>query len=132
MAKHHLDAPQVGTGFEKVGGKAVSKGVGRYTFLDAGPDGGFVHGLPDDLSGYRFVRTRVVHSAGEQVGLGSHPAVVLAQRVEYPILEATTSEEALQLFNECGRQVDLLVTNLKLQTSSGIEVALALRSALRN
>jgi hypothetical protein len=61
MAKHHLDAPQVGAGFEKVGGKAVAQGVGRYTFLDAGPDGGFVHGLPDDLFGNRFVGARVVH-----------------------------------------------------------------------
>lgn len=58
-----------------MGSGIVSKGVGRYTFLDAGPDGGFVHGLPDDLFGYRFVRTRVVHSAGEQVGLGAQPSV---------------------------------------------------------
>lgn len=70
MAKHHLDASQVGAGFEKVGGKAVAKRVGRYTFLDACADSGFVHGLPDDLFCYRFVRARVVHSAGEEVGLG--------------------------------------------------------------
>src|ERR1700691_2902941 len=60
----------------------VAQRVGRYTFLNAGPDGGFVHGLPDDLFGYRFVRTRVVDRAGEHVGLGPHPAVVFAKRVE--------------------------------------------------
>ena len=82
MAEHHLDASQVGAGFEKVGGKAVAKRVGRHPFLDAGEDGGIVHGLPDDLFGYRFVRARVIHSAGEQVGLGPHPAVVFTKRAE--------------------------------------------------
>jgi CheY-like chemotaxis protein len=51
---------------------------------------------------------------------------------QYPVLEAATAEEALRLFNECGRQVDLLVANLKLPTSSGIEVASAFRSELPN
>ena len=34
MAEHHLNASQVGAGFQKVGGKAVSQGMRRYTFLD--------------------------------------------------------------------------------------------------
>ena len=51
---------------------------------------------------------------------------------QYKLIKAATAEEALRLFNQCGRQVDLLVANLTLPTSSGIEVALALRSALPN
>jgi response regulator RpfG family c-di-GMP phosphodiesterase len=51
---------------------------------------------------------------------------------QYKVIEAATAEEAFRLFNERGRQVDLLVANLTLPTSSGIEVALALRTELSN
>src|SRR5579864_3666449 len=82
MAEHHLDASQVGAGFEKVGGKAVAKRVGRHSLLYASSNGGFVHSLPDNLFSDRFVCARVIHRAGEQVGLGPHPAVVRAQRAK--------------------------------------------------
>jgi CheY-like chemotaxis protein len=53
---------------------------------------------------------------------------------QYKVIEAATAEEALRLFNDCGREVDLLVANLMLPTkvSSGIEVALTLRSERPN
>ena len=65
--------------------------------------------------------------------LEDDPVVMVYMRrilKQYPLIEATSAEEALRLFNECGRQVDLLVANLTLPASSGIEVALALRSEL--
>jgi DNA-binding NtrC family response regulator len=45
----------------------------------------------------------------------------------YILIEATTAGQALQVFNECGWNVDLLVANLTIAARSGIEVALALR-----
>jgi DNA-binding NtrC family response regulator len=45
----------------------------------------------------------------------------------YILIEATTADQALQVFNECGWNVDLLVANLTIAASSGIEVALAFR-----
>ena len=65
--------------------------------------------------------------------LEDDPVVMVYMRrilKQYPLIEATSAEEALRLFNECGRQIDLLVANLTLPASSGIEVALALRLEL--
>jgi len=67
--------------------------------------------------------------------LEDDPVVMVYMRrvlKQYSVIEGTSAEEALRLFNECGRQVDLLVANLTLPASSGIEVALALRSELPN
>jgi CheY-like chemotaxis protein len=47
---------------------------------------------------------------------------------KYSLLEASTAEQALRLFAASGRQVDLLVADLNLPKSSGIQVALLLRS----
>lgn len=49
---------------------------------------------------------------------------------EYQVIEALTSEEALRLFSDVDRQVDLLVTDLTMPGMSGIQVALRLRSEL--
>jgi CheY-like chemotaxis protein len=49
---------------------------------------------------------------------------------QYRIIEATNAAQALQLFIERGRQVDLLLADLTLPTSSGVEVALLLRSEI--
>lgn len=49
---------------------------------------------------------------------------------EYKVVEARTSEEALRLFGDLDRQVDLLVTDLTMPGMSGIQVALRLRSEL--
>jgi CheY-like chemotaxis protein len=50
----------------------------------------------------------------------------------YTVIEANTAEQALRLFIDHGRQVDLLVADVTLPTSSGIEVALLLRSESPN
>jgi CheY-like chemotaxis protein len=48
----------------------------------------------------------------------------------YSLIEATTAEEALRLFSDHGRQVDLLIAAVTIPTSSGIQVALLLRSEI--
>ena len=48
----------------------------------------------------------------------------------YDLIEATTAEQALRLFAEHDRQVDLLLADVTLPRSSGIQVALLLRSEL--
>jgi CheY-like chemotaxis protein len=48
----------------------------------------------------------------------------------YNVIKATTAEQALRVFIEHGRQVDLLVADLSLAQSSGIQVALLLRSVI--
>jgi CheY-like chemotaxis protein len=50
----------------------------------------------------------------------------------YAILEATTAEEALARFLDNRRRIDLLFSELALRVSSGIYVALLLRSEVPN
>jgi two-component system cell cycle sensor histidine kinase/response regulator CckA len=47
---------------------------------------------------------------------------------KYSVIEAPTAEHALRLFTQHGRHVDLLIADVTLPKSSGIEVALLLRS----
>jgi two-component system cell cycle sensor histidine kinase/response regulator CckA len=47
---------------------------------------------------------------------------------DYNLKEATTAEQALQLFIASGRKLDLLLADVTLPVSSGIEVAMLLRS----
>jgi len=49
---------------------------------------------------------------------------------QYCVIEAANAEEALRLFTERGRQVHLLIADVKLPRSSGILVALLLRSEI--
>lgn len=49
---------------------------------------------------------------------------------QYSLIEATTAEQALRLFIDHGRQVDLLIADVTLPTSSGIQVALLLRAEI--
>jgi two-component system, cell cycle sensor histidine kinase and response regulator CckA len=49
---------------------------------------------------------------------------------EYGLIEATGAEQALRLFADHAHRIDLLLTDVTLPTSSGIRVALLLRSAL--
>jgi DNA-binding NtrC family response regulator len=49
---------------------------------------------------------------------------------QYSLIEATTAEEALRTFIDHDHQIDCLVADVTLQTSSGIQVALLLRSEL--
>ena len=48
----------------------------------------------------------------------------------YTVIEATTAEQALDLFKNHARQVNLLIADLTLPKSSGIQVALLLRGAV--
>ncbi len=50
--------------------------------------------------------------------------------VEHKLLEAGTAEQALRLFVENGRHVDLLLADVTLPTSSGLRVAFFLRSEI--
>lgn len=49
---------------------------------------------------------------------------------QYSLIEAASAEQALRLFNEHGRRIDLLLADVMLPTSSGIQVALLLRSEM--
>ena len=63
--------------------------------------------------------------------LDDDPSVMMLLRFileQYRLIEASNAEEALRLFNDHIRHIDLLVADLKLPTSSGIQVALLLRS----
>jgi two-component system, cell cycle sensor histidine kinase and response regulator CckA len=46
----------------------------------------------------------------------------------YRVIEATTAKQALQLFSNHNRRIDLLIADLTLPDSSGIHAALILRS----
>jgi DNA-binding response OmpR family regulator len=50
----------------------------------------------------------------------------------YRVIEACSAEEAIRLFNAHARQVDLLVADLTLPKSSGVRVAVNLRSKVPN
>jgi CheY-like chemotaxis protein len=50
---------------------------------------------------------------------------------QYSLIEATGAEQALRLFLEHDRRIDLLVADVTLPKSSGIKVALILRSEVR-
>jgi len=51
---------------------------------------------------------------------------------QYELIGATTADEALHLFGEWRRNVDLLIADVTLPVSSGLRVAAALRSEIRN
>jgi CheY-like chemotaxis protein len=50
---------------------------------------------------------------------------------DFSLIEATSAEQALGLFLNRDRQIDLLVADVTLPTSSGIQLALLLRSVVR-
>ena len=47
VAQQDLNGAQIGAGFEQMSGKAVTQRVGMNLFLDAGPLGGLLAGVPD-------------------------------------------------------------------------------------
>jgi two-component system cell cycle sensor histidine kinase/response regulator CckA len=62
--------------------------------------------------------------------LEDNPSVMMFLRLmleQYSLIEAGTAEEALRLFTDHGRRIDLLVADVTLATSSGIQVGLLLR-----
>jgi len=50
---------------------------------------------------------------------------------QHTVLEAATAEEALQLFTDRYSRIDCLIAGVKLPRSSGIQVAILLRSRIR-
>jgi DNA-binding NtrC family response regulator len=65
--------------------------------------------------------------------LEDEPALMKFMRhalVQHNLLEAGTAEQALQLFVQHGRHVDLLIADVTLPTGSGLRVAFFLRSEL--
>jgi response regulator RpfG family c-di-GMP phosphodiesterase len=48
----------------------------------------------------------------------------------HTLLEANTAEQALQLFRDNAREIDLMLADVTLETSAGIQVALILRSEI--
>ena len=63
--------------------------------------------------------------------LEDNPSVMMVLRLileQYTLVEASTAEQALRLFTGHGRKIDLLVADVTLPASSGIHVALLLRS----
>ena len=94
----------------------------------AGVQGIFFTGLPDLLS----VPT---HAGKTILLLEDEPALMklLAHALgAYDVIEATTADEALRLFAERGRHVDLLIADVTLPTGSGLRVAFFLRSEIQN
>ena len=62
--------------------------------------------------------------------LEDNPSVMIVLRLmleTYSLIEAGTAEQAIRLFTDHGRKIDLLVADVTLPTSSGIQVALLLR-----
>ena len=62
--------------------------------------------------------------------LEDNPSVMMVLRLmleTYSLIEASTAEQAIHLFTDHGRKIDLLVADVTLPTSSGIQVALLLR-----
>ena len=51
---------------------------------------------------------------------------------QHNVMEATTAEQALRVFGENHHRIDLLVADVTLPASSGIQVALALRARTRD
>ena len=67
--------------------------------------------------------------------LDDEPVVMMLLRImlkHYRLIEASTAEQALQLFTDRGRQLDLLLADLTLPKISGIQVALVFRSEIPN
>lgn len=80
MPQDHLDRSQVGTAFEQMRCKAMAKSMWRDLLLNAGTDTSLPDRIPNNLFSDRFIGAPAIDSSGEQVRLGSHPAVILAQR----------------------------------------------------
>ena len=73
MAEQYLDGAQVGAGFEKMCGEAMSQGVRMdVPVLEAGAFSGDLAGSPEDLGGDR-ITCRVPAVAGKEPLLGLAP-----------------------------------------------------------
>jgi len=110
MAEKNLDGAQIGTGFQHVGCETMSKRMRRYVLGDAGTLGGLVHGLPGNLLCNGHIGPPALHRTREQIGLGLHPAPVLAQGLQQLRSEknvAVTATLALAHMNNHALAVDI-------------------------
>ena len=92
VAEQELNRPQVGTRFQQMGRVRVPQRVRGDAFVDPRLPRGQAHGLPDHLRRDRRIGPPAVARPREEVGLRSHPAVVLTQGRE-----------------ECGTEGDLAI-----------------------
>jgi DNA-binding response OmpR family regulator len=100
---------------------------GSSSVVQIGVDGG-VDECGDVASLRRTDKVKTILVLEDESMLLKLLGSVLSQ--DYCVLKATTAEQALSLFIEHSRQVDLLVADLSLAKSSGILVALLLRSVI--
>ena len=77
-----LDGSQIRAGFEQVRRVTMPQRVRCDALADPGAFGRLANRHPDDLRCDGLVDAPVVDRAGEQIRLGTHPTVVLAQRLE--------------------------------------------------
>ena len=79
VAEQELNGAQIRACFQQMSCVGMSKQVGVNTLFEAGPLGGELTGIPDNLGGKRLIRTPVVDGAWKQPRLWLHPAPVLPQ-----------------------------------------------------
>src|SRR5207244_4438898 len=82
VAEQELNGAQVRACFQQMSCVRVSQQVGVNALFDAGPLGGELTSIPNDLWGNRLIGTPVVDGARKQPGLRFHPAPVLAQGLQ--------------------------------------------------
>jgi hypothetical protein len=82
VTEQELNRAPVGARFQQMRGVGVPERVRRDTFVDAGLSRGEAHGLPDHLRGDRGIGTPTVARSRKEIGLRSHPSVVLPERGE--------------------------------------------------
>jgi hypothetical protein len=79
VAQQELNRPQVGARFQEMRRVGVSQRVRRHAFVDPRLARGPVHRLPDHLRRDRGIGTPAVVRPRKEIGLRSHPPVVLTE-----------------------------------------------------
>jgi transposase len=82
MTEKNLDGAQVGAGFQHMSRETMPQAVRRHMLGDACTLGGLAYCLPDDLLCNGNICPPTLHRTGEQIGLGLHPAPILAQSLQ--------------------------------------------------
>ena len=82
MTEKNLDGAQVGAGFQHMSRETVPQAVRRHMLGDSCTLGGLAYCLPDDLLCNGNICSPTLHRTWEQIGLGLHPAPILAQSLQ--------------------------------------------------
>lgn len=77
------------------------------------------------MSNHQLTKTLVLSDGRPSLARVLHRVLKL-----HTLLEANTAEQALQLFKNNAREIDLLFADVTVETSSGIQVAHILRSEI--